>query len=550
MIFRKFNKKTPVRKFDHRRVKIGYSYIAKDLAKIFNTDCSVVHRWVREEGLIPIDEKIPAMFHFETTKQFIIHKNQARKMQIGNAGDLPCFKCRLKRRAYKDKVILIKQNDKLWNLKALCCACGSKMNMSMSANEFTLMITWGYLVVETLPKFTLIGISKPNVTTNLKNIQTINKFEYKGCLNFCSNNERIKHKYFDRLAQKFDKKTIAKIVYALLIFEEFNNFKDFKLFCYEDSKNFQKYLLKRYTQSMQTANRAITYVKQFFLWLREHEGYKKLCFDDIDSLQLSLKDREKARVNKPKDYLSIDKWQEIILNLKPIEPIEYRNRAIFTCLILTGARVDALISLKIKDVNLEHNYIFQDSSHVNTKFSSSHKINLWNFNPELKQILEDWIDKLKNEYGFNDNCTLFPKIRITSNNEFKFEADGFIKEPIKSTSIVRKELTKQLNKSNLGHYTPHTIRNSLIALFMGFDLNPEQLKAISQNMCHKSLNTTINSYYNVHEYRQDKIIQELNIEDLTKLQEVKNNPKYQYIISQMKNEEIINKVFDVVSQSN
>ena len=546
MIYKKFNKKTPVRKFDPRKIKKGYSYMAKDLALIFNIDESAVHRWARVEGLIPIDDKKPAMFHFETVKQFVVYKNQARKMQIGNAGDLPCFKCRLKRRAYKDKVVLNKLSNAIWSIQALCCACGCKMNMKTQANDFLLTITWGYAVVQTLPKFTLIGSSKPSSIASIKNTQSVTKFEYKPSLNFCANNERIKYKYFDRLAQKFDKKTMAKIVSAILIFEQCTQFKDFKTFCYEDSKSFQKYLLKKYSHSIQTANRTITYVKQFFLWLREHEGYKKLNFDDIDSLQLSLKDREKAKISKPKDYLSIDKWQEIILNLNPIEPIEYRNRAMLTCLLLTGVRVDALISLRIKDVNLEHNYIFQDANHVNTKFSSSHKTNLWNLKPELKQILADWIYTLKQEYSFDNDCPLFPKARITTNNQFQFEPDGFIKVSIKSTSIVRQELAKHLSKANLGHYTPHTIRNSLIALFMGFDLNSEQLKAISQNMSHKSLNTTIGSYYGVHEYRQDKIIQELNLEELNKLQKIKENSKYKYIISQIIDEETINKVFDVI----
>jgi integrase len=129
----------------------------------------------------------------------------------------------------------------------------------------------------------------------------------------------------------------------------------------------------------------------------------------------------------------------------------------------------------------------------------------------------------------------------------QFENDGFLKQHIKSTSIVRKELSRQLQNANFKHYTPHTIRNSLAALLMAFPLTPEQLKAASQNMSHKNLATTM-GYGHVHEYRQDAIIEELNIEAMTKLQKLKNNPKYQFIISQMNNEEAINKVFKVISK--
>jgi integrase/recombinase XerD len=543
-------RKKPVRHFDPRRIHKGRSYTAKDLSEIYNIDESSVHRWSRQEGLIGIDGKTPAMFHFETTKQFLTHKNNSRKMQVGNAGNLPCLKCFLRRRAYKDKVVLKKTNNQSWNIQALCSCCGTKMNMHTPANEFTLLITWGYEIVETLPQFSIKDTITTHARTTERKDRSKSQFTPQGEIKFHPENERIKHKYFDRVIHRFgkDKKTLKKIISAIFVFEEFSNFSDFKLFTYENSKEFQKYLLKKYCSSMQMANRTMVYVREFFLWLKDQDGYKKIKYDDIQALQLSLKDREKAKTSKPKAYLDAEKWQNLILNLKPENDIELRGRAMLACLLLTGARVEALISFRIGDFNLEHNYVFQDARHVNTKFSSSHKTNLWKFKPEISQILQDWIKTLRAEHGFNDDDPLFPKIHITTNDSFQFEQDGFIKEPIKSTTIVRKELAKQLQSANLGHYTPHTIRNSLIALFMGFDLTPEQLKAVSQNMSHKNLETTVNSYYAVHEYRQDKIIEELDIENLTKIQRIKNNPKYQFLLSQMNDESMIDKLFEAASK--
>ncbi len=105
------DKKPPVRNFNPRFICKGYSYTAKDLVMIYGIDESTVHRWAREEGLIPIDDKTPAMFHFETTKQFLKYKNDARKMATGNEGDLPCLKCYLKRRAYKNQIVVQKRNE-------------------------------------------------------------------------------------------------------------------------------------------------------------------------------------------------------------------------------------------------------------------------------------------------------------------------------------------------------------------------------------------------------------------------------------------------------
>ena len=201
----------------------------------------------------------------------------------------------------------------------------------------------------------------------------------------------------------------------------------------------------------------------------------------------------------------------------------------------------------IGDLNLDRNYVFQDPHHVNKKFSSSDKTNLWNFKPEMREIIIDYIKILRTENNFTDEDPLFPKIQMIV-NQFKFEKDGFKKEFIKQPDVVRKELEQQFKNANLDYCTPHTMRHSLTNLFMGFDLTPEQLKAVSQNLSHKSLATTLNSYYQVHEFKQDQIIEELDIENLKKIKKLKNNPKYKFIMSQMTSEDLVDKVFDVVSK--
>lgn len=42
--------------------------------------------------------------------------------------------------------------------------------------------------------------------------------------------------------------------------------------------------------------------------------------------------------------------------------------------------------------------------------------------------------------------------------------------------------------------------------------------------------------------------EDLDIEHLKKIKKLKNNPKYKFIMSQMTDEELVNKVFDVISK--
>jgi hypothetical protein len=58
---------------------------AEDLHQDCGIDTSCVHRWEREEGLIAIDSKQPALFHCETVRQFLEYKNISRKFPKGKA---------------------------------------------------------------------------------------------------------------------------------------------------------------------------------------------------------------------------------------------------------------------------------------------------------------------------------------------------------------------------------------------------------------------------------------------------------------------------------
>jgi len=79
-------------------------------------------------------------------------------------------------------------------------------------------------------------------------------------------------------------------------------------------------------------------------------------------------------------------------------------------------------------------------------------------------------------------------------------------------------------------------------------LTPEQQKAVSQNISHKNLATTVNGYYKVSEYRQDVIIEELDVERILKMQKLQHNPRFKYIMAQMDNEDTVNKVFEAINK--
>jgi integrase len=166
------------------------------------------------------------------------------------------------------------------------------------------------------------------------------------------------------------------------------------------------------------------------------------------------------------------------------------------------------------------------------------KTDLLNFRIEVKKVLINWIDLLKNNYNFTDADPLFPAIHITTNGDcLQFEKDGFNKEFIKPNAI-RIELQKHFKKYD---FTPHTVRHSLTHFFFECELTKEQEKAFSQNLGHKDLFTTQNSYYSIPEIKKTQIVKNFDIEKMKQRKGVRNNPEYAYILSQLDNPEIMNK---------
>lgn len=530
------------------------SFTVRDIAFYCENDESTIHRWIREEGLITIDNQSPAMVNWQTARQFLEYKRDNLKMKTGNAGDLPCLSCKLRKRAFKEQVILTKHNEKNWSVKGICPDCGCKMNMRTTACMFLIKVTWGYELVNTLPLLSINRSSVSNVNTTGKNRHIRKPFQPDTSIKLNAQNERIKHAYFNRKSLRKDNKTIKKMACALDIFDSYFNHQNYKTFSVKRVLGFQKYILERYASCLDTANRTMTYVREFFFWLREQNGYKKIKFNDVDDLfQLSLKDQQRAKKSKPKNVLDFSIWENILLNTPTENLIEHRIQAVIACFLLTGIRIQTLCSLQIGDfynLNSDESFLCQDGEHIDSKRGKLGDITFYNLPHFIKDILLNWIYMLKKEYNFTDDDPIFPCIESKTDDSLNFIRTGYINKPLKSTTTIRKDLTAFLNKANIDGITPHSIRSSITSLFMGFELTPEQFKAVSQNMTHEEVTTTFQNYGRVPDHRQKTIIRNLDITKLRKQKELRENPKYQYILSMLENDAMLNKVFDFITNNN
>jgi site-specific recombinase XerD len=99
-----------------------------------------------------------------------------------------------------------------------------------------------------------------------------------------------------------------------------------------------------------------------------------------------------------------------------------RNRAIFAALAATGIRHDALISLKIKHVNLQLQAIIQEPLEVNTKRGKLINSKLLNVCDGAPEIVMSWVKYLKADLFFSDKDPIFPKEMLVHDEFSQFKA--------------------------------------------------------------------------------------------------------------------------------
>lgn len=260
----------------------------------------------------------------------------------------------------------------------------------------------------------------------------------------------------------------------------------------------------------------LTNMKNFYLWLSERPGYKRIVKPDVLEYFNPSQDEKNFRYcHESVLYPSKQQVYQLCRSVNIKSVVDSRNQAIIAFLYIAGIRIDSLASLKMSSYKPRENYIdLNPKKGVRTKFSKHFKTYLFCFAPELTKVFTDWYQLLlDSSYGPND--PLFPKAKIEIDGCSFIESTELIKEHM-SASRIRAIIKSQCHKAGLPHYNPHSFRHSCIAEAMELAEDAQDIKAISQNVGHESI------YYVMTIYGKlpDKLLSRI-IKDLVDKQDVK-----------------------------
>ena len=186
--------------------------------------------------------------------------------------------------------------------------------------------------------------------------------------------------------------------------------------------------------------------------------------------------------------------------------LERRNRAVVAYAVVTGARVAALASFRLCDINLDESFVDQDARHVKTKFSKTFRTFLMPVSDLAMTIAKEWHAELSADLSRGPQDPLFPATEMDLSIEGIFKPAGLARTGWSTTQPIREIFRNAFSSAGLPYFNPHSIRDMLVRHIMALDLPLETLKSWSQNLGHQGLLTTITSYGSVPTHRQGELI--------------------------------------------
>ena len=304
-------------------------------------------------------------------------------------------------------------------------------------------------------------------------------------------NERLKHEYFRFLSEADGRSTatIDGIRKALLRFEQYNRLKDFSTFNREQAIGFKKHLaetkakLSRKPLSLATVFSTLNHLKAFFKWVAQQPGYKsKIYLPDINYFNLTDKENRAAKATLLKKFPTLEQILQLILGMPATNEIEMRNRALIAFTIITGIRIQAVISLKIKHIDLDRLLVSQDPREVKTKFSKQIHTYFFPIGEAILKIFIDWVYYLQKEKLYGYDAPLFPRTCLKHDKNLSFQAAGLVPEHWTTTSPARKIFRDAFEAAGLPYYHPHSFRHTLGHLMRTYCKDIEDIQAWSQNL--------------------------------------------------------------------
>lgn len=317
-------------------------------------------------------------------------------------------------------------------------------------------------------------------------------------------NEQRKREFLEQLkgGEGFAKDSLSKFAEAIAQWQTFTDNDDFANFNETKATAFRDWLQSRKTKtavgqlSLVTQYNYLRRLKRFFKWLSEQPEYRsKIVKNEVDFLRLSKKDARIARSGTTRKMPTLEEATKIIESIEVKNEIDMRDRAMICFALITGCRIYAYVSMRMKNFDKSRKLIDQNPGDgVKTKYSK--KI-LTTFFPigwdAPEKYFIEWFEYLEKK-GFRPDDPIFPATMSSS-----VGLSGYSKEQVgcmfwSGTDAARKIFVKRCANAGVPYFHPHSFRHLVVDIMGSTRLTEKEKKAISLNLGHENVSTTFGSY--------------------------------------------------------
>jgi len=335
-------------------------------------------------------------------------------------------------------------------------------------------------------------------------------------------NERVKHRYaiYMKEARRYDDQSVDAALAAIHRFEAHTKFRDFKTFRQEQAVSFKHHLAKQLNArtgkplAKSTLLSVLSDLKAFFAWLACEKEYRRRL-KETDAAYFNLTEREGriGRARLEKVVPTLDEVQRAIRAMPFGTVIERRDRTLIAFTLLTAGRDGAIVTLKLKHIDVARQHVRWDAREVATKARKSFDTYFYPVGDDIRQIVEEWVAFLEKELGWGPDDPLFPVTRMAVGTDGLFQPIGLNRKHWASGDPVRKIFKAAFAAVGLPYASPHRVRDTVSMLGQRKHMTVEEMKAWSQNMGHERIATTLTSYGPVSSHRQAELMRALAASD-------------------------------------
>ena len=134
------------------------------------------------------------------------------------------------------------------------------------------------------------------------------------------------------------------------------------------------------------------------MWLAQRRGYaRESNIDDVEYFNAPDNLSRVATARRYKAYPTVNQVRAMIEAIPVATDIQQRDRALIAFALLSGARDRAIVSFKLKHVDVENELIAQDAREVRTKRAKTFTSWYFPVGDDFRKIFSDWVGFLRDK---------------------------------------------------------------------------------------------------------------------------------------------------------